>query len=154
MEADLMNLIIGKIVNKDFEDSIVWSGDNKGVFSVKSAYLTLCNSFNGAPHNVFSMLWQAKAVSKDVFTAWRALLGRLPTYDNLINRGLAVNSSMCVLCKAAEESSRHIFMNCIFAQWVWFICLWWIIIKQNQVWKGFVGCYCPEHMGSEKSDCV
>jgi len=143
MEVDLMNLITGKIVNKDYEDSLVWSGDNKGVFSVKSAYLTLCNSSNGASYNVFSMLLQAKAVS---------------TYDNLIKRGLAVNSPMCVLCKAAEESSQHIFMNCIFAQRVWSLCLRWIgilsvqhknllnhfesfqlihlSIKQNQVWKG------------------
>ena len=53
MEADLMNLIIGKIVNKDSEDSIVWSGNNKGVFSVKSAYLTLCNSFNHYKKKVY-----------------------------------------------------------------------------------------------------
>ena len=158
MEADLMNLITGKIANKESEDSIVWSGDTEGIFSVKSAYLTLCNSPNGVLHNVYSLLWQAKAKRKEVCTAWRALLGRLPTYDNLIRRGLVVNSSLCVLCKAAEESTQHIFINSIFAQRVWFLCFRWIgilsvqhkeiinhfesfhlihlSIKQNQVWKG------------------
>ncbi|XP_068504626.1 uncharacterized protein [Phaseolus vulgaris] len=87
MEVDLMNLITGKIVNKDYEDSLVWSEDNKGVFSVKFAYLTLCNSSNGASYNVFSMLWQAKAVS---------------TYDNLIKRGLALYVKYGAVYKAAE----------------------------------------------------
>ena len=71
---------------------------------------------------------------------------------------MVVNSSMYVLCKAAEESSQHIFMTCIFAQRVWLLCLRWMGIvsvqhkdlinhfesfhlthlttKQNQVWKG------------------
>jgi len=43
MEGELLNLITGKNLSKETEDAIVWSGDHNGVFSVKSAYLTLCN---------------------------------------------------------------------------------------------------------------
>ena len=92
----MMNLITRKTLNKDSEDTIEWSGDPKGVFSVKSAYLTLCNYSNGSLHNVFSLLWQVKAVPKDLCTVWRALIGRLPMYDNLIRRGIVVNSPLCV----------------------------------------------------------
>jgi len=56
IEEEMMNLITGKTLNKDSEDIIEWSGDSKGVFSVKSAYLTLFNSPNGSSHNVFSLL--------------------------------------------------------------------------------------------------
>jgi len=126
-------------------------------FSMKSAYMTLCNSSNGVSHDVFSLLWQVKAIPKVVFTTWRVLLGRLPTYDNLSRRGMVVNCSLCVLCKATEESSQHIFLSCIIAQRVWSLCLRWIgilsiqhkdlinhfesfhlvnlSIKQNLVWK-------------------
>jgi len=122
VEEEMMNLITRKTLNKDFEDIIEWSGDPKGVFSVKSAYLTMCNYSNGSSHNVFSLLWKTKAVPKDVCTAWRVLIGRLPTYDNLIRRGLVVNSSVCVFCKSAEESAQHIFMTCLVAQRIWVLC--------------------------------
>ena len=94
---------------------------------------------------------------KALFTAWRILLGRLPTYDSIIQRGMVVNSSLCALCKAAEESSQHLFLTCVYAQRVWSLCLRWIgflfvqhkdlinhferfhlahfTAKQNQVWK-------------------
>jgi len=127
-------------------------------FSVKSAYLNMCNQYNGISNDVFSLLWEAKAMPKAIFTAWRILLGRLPTFDNLIRRGLVVTSSLCALCKATEESSQHLFTKCVYTQRVWFLCLRWIGIlpvqhkniivhfesfhlthftaKQNHVWKG------------------
>jgi len=158
VEEEMMNLITRKTLNKDSEDIIEWNGDPKGVFSVKSAYLTLFNYPNGSSPNVFPLLWQAKVVPKDVCTTWRVLIGRLPTYDNLIRRGLAVNSSVCVFCNGAEESAQHIFLTCLCAQRIWVLCLRWMGIvfvqhrdllvhfesfhlphltnKHNQVWKG------------------
>jgi len=62
------------------------------VFSVKSAYLVLCSQANNDLHDIFSSLWQATAVPKALYTAWRILIGRLTTFDNLIRRGLAVSS--------------------------------------------------------------
>jgi len=101
---------------KEAKDTLVWSGDQNGVFSVKSTYLNLSHQYIGSSNDVFSLLWEAKAMPKALVTAWRILLGRLPTYDNLIRRGLVVTSSSCVFCNAIEESSQHLFMDCVFVQ--------------------------------------
>jgi len=158
MEGDLLNRIHGKLVSKEVEDTLVWNGDHKGAFSVKSAYMTMSYQSNDGRNDVFTLLWQVNAAPKALITAWRILLGRLPTYDNLIRRGMVFNSSLCVFCKASEESSQHLFLDCIFAQRVWSLCFRWIGIlfvqqkdlidhfegfhlthftaKQNLVWKG------------------
>jgi len=156
MEGDLLNLIIGENLCKETKGALVWNGAHNGVFSVKFAYLNMCIQYNGISNDVFSLLWEAKAMPKTLFTAWRILLGRLSTFDNLIRRGLIVTSSLCVLCNATEESSQHLFMECVYTQRVWSLGLRWIAIlsvqhnivhfesfqlphftaKQNQVWKG------------------
>ena len=56
MEAELINLITRKILSKETEDTIVWSANPNGVFSVKSAYLTLCIQSNGISHDIFFSL--------------------------------------------------------------------------------------------------
>ncbi|XP_068479070.1 uncharacterized protein [Phaseolus vulgaris] len=85
MEADLMNLITRKRLTKETEHVMVWNGDPNGVFAVKSAYQYLCHSITGISHNGFSLLWQAKALPKALYTAWRVVIGRL---HNLTRRGL------------------------------------------------------------------
>ena len=125
---------------------------------MKSAYARLANQKNEVHDGVFCSLWQARAMPKALITAWRILLGRIPTSVNLLRRGVAVNSSICVLCRESEETSQHLFWECSFAQRVWSLCFRWIgvlfvqhkdlrcnfenfylvhmSIKQNQVWKG------------------
>jgi len=107
--------------------------------------------------NVFSLLWKIKALPKVMITAWIILWDRIPTRRNLESRGIIVNSALCVLCNMAEETTPHLFLDCIFAHRVWILCCRWIGIlrthnkdigshfenfhfvpmseKQNQVWK-------------------
>ena len=69
-----------------------------------------------------------------------------------------MNSSMCPLCNLSEETSQHLFLDCVVAQRVWSSCYRWIGVlgaqnkgiknhlmsfylihlsnKQNQVWLG------------------
>jgi len=97
------------VINKEFKDSIVWGGDTTGNFSVKSAYARLANQNNEAQDGVLCSLWQARAMPKALITAWRILLDRIPTYVNLLRRGVTVNSSICVLCIESEETTQHLF---------------------------------------------
>ena len=107
---------------------------------------------------VFKLLWKAKAFPNVVTTAWRVLLGRIPTRMNLSRRGVTVNTTLCAMCQSKEESCQHLFLECKYAQRVWSLCLKWIGIsfvqqnvlnlhltsfclsqtsnKQNLVWKG------------------
>jgi len=93
---------------------------------VKSAYALLDCQSNGPMDGVFSLLWQAKAFPKALITAWRILLDRIPTTYNLLWRGVVVNSSLCVHYSQSEESSQHLFLDCVYAQRVWSFCYMWI----------------------------
>ena len=49
MEEDLINLLIGKSLYKESKDTLIWTEEHDGVFSVKSTYLTLCSQANNGP---------------------------------------------------------------------------------------------------------
>ena len=76
----------------------------------------------------------------------------------ICRRGVALESTLCVLCQDKTESCQHLFMACDVALRVWALCYRWIGIlvvqhndlknhfesfflaqaynKQNMVWKG------------------
>jgi len=159
MENELISsLSLGRLY-QDAQDYLFWKEDSKGMFSVKSAYSLLAqHQTHEVMDNVFGLLWQSKATPKTLVTAWRILLDRLPTNDNLIRRGIQVNSPLCALCGLSDESSQHVFLECAQGQRVWSRCYRWIGIlgannkdirshfvnfslvhlssTQNQVWRG------------------
>ena len=49
---------------------------------------------------------------------WRLMMGKLPTGENLKHRGCNL-PSMCSLCCKTEESSFHLFFECIYAVNIW-----------------------------------
>ena len=158
LEVELLTTLSRAVLNKDSKDFITWRGDPKGVFSVRSAYDVLTNQGSGPDKDVFSTLWKAKAFPKVLCTAWRILLDRIPTYQNLVRRGIVVNSPLCVFCKQSVESIQHLILDCGYAYRVWMLCYRWIgvlgaqnkdicnhflnfylpnlSVKQNLVWKG------------------
>ena len=95
---------------------------------------------------------------KVLTTAWRILIDRIPSRVNLLRRGVPVTSTLCALCNRSDESSQHLFLECVFAQQIWSRCYRWIGVlgaqnkdltnhfmnfhlahlssKQNQVWLG------------------
>ena len=158
MEEELLSLIMLKTPRKDRKDVLIWNGEQDGEYSVKSAYSFLCSLANNEVQDTVSSLWQAIAAPKALYTAWRIFMDRLPTYDNLIRRGLAVSSSLCVFCKETQETAQHFFIECAYAQRIWILCFRWfgitlvqhkdivkhfesfylphLSVKQNQIWKG------------------
>ena len=154
-EEQLIRSLVNTSLNREIQDQKVWNGEE---FSVKNAYECLSNYATSNDKDVFELLWLAKAVPKVLITAWRALLGRLPTKVNLSRRGVVVNDNICVLCLDKEESNQHLFMECKIAYQVWNYCLRWFGVlgaqhcnlkyhfesfhlvhmnsKQNMVWKG------------------
>jgi len=157
-KEQISSLSLGRLY-QDAQDYLFWKEDPKGMFSVKSAYsLLVQHQTHEATDNAFGLLWQSKATPKILVTAWRILLDRLPTNDNLIRRGIQVISPLCALCGLSGESSQHVFLECAQAQRVWSRCYRWIGISgannkdirshfvnfslvylsstQNQVWRG------------------
>ncbi|XP_068477341.1 uncharacterized protein [Phaseolus vulgaris] len=84
VEEELLTILAREVLVKDAKDFITWSGDSKGLFSVKSAYGLLTNQVSEPSNAAFSLLWRTKAVPKVLTTAWRILLDRIPTYQNLV----------------------------------------------------------------------
>jgi len=52
-----------------------------------------------------------------------------------------MNSIVCVLCQAKEESCQHLFIECKYAQQIWSLCLKWLgilFVQHNDIKDHFV----------------
>jgi hypothetical protein len=109
------------------EDNWRWALDESGMFTVKSTYTFVASIF--APETlldaqvmrVLDMIWKNPSPSKVLAFSWRLLRNRLPTKDNLVQRGINANGgdNNCVHCQGREEGASHLFLNCDFAWRVW-----------------------------------
>lgn len=63
-----------------------------------------------------------------VALAWKALLNRVPTKDNLALRNVLhpKEPTFCVMCNTREESSVHLFFHCKVASEVWSRLMSWV----------------------------
>ncbi|XP_075662987.1 uncharacterized protein LOC142632479 [Castanea sativa] len=110
------------------EDKIIWVGNNKGVFTVKSAYYMALNmvdsseegeSSYGDPRDLlWRKVWHLHIPSKVRIFAWRACVDALPTMVNLQNRGIWEND-LCPCCGKDSEMIFHSLVNCEVARRVW-----------------------------------
>nr|GEY88388.1 RNA-directed DNA polymerase, eukaryota [Tanacetum cinerariifolium] len=58
--------------------------------------------------------------------AWRVRLDRLPTRNNLVRRGVVLDSSLCPLCGLVPDDIHHFLFRCDTAKLVFHrICRWW-----------------------------
>ena len=81
----------------------VWRGKCKTVYTIKDTYCKVGQDF-GHQIEVFQKIWQVKALPASLFCAWRVMLNRLSTRDNLIRIGIQVKSKMCALYNLVEEN--------------------------------------------------
>ena len=126
LEDELLEVLHRVVMHEEAKDFISWNGDPKGFFSVRSAYDLLANQGIRPSYDVFRLLWKTKAFPKALVITWRILLDRIPTRQNLVVRGIMVNSPLCVLCNQSVETTQHLFLDCIFAYRVWMLCYTWI----------------------------
>jgi len=132
LETELGMLISRVTLKKDEQDKQVWRRDESGNFTVKSAYKCLEEPDGGTQIFPFGYLWKTKAFPNVLITAWRVLLGRLPTRECLSKRGVMVNTTECALCQSKEETCQHLFIECKYAVRVWNLCFRWVGIWSAQ----------------------
>nr|GEX10069.1 hypothetical protein [Tanacetum cinerariifolium] len=59
-------------------------------------------------------------------SVWRAWLERLPTRDNLVKRGVSIDSNLCPVSGSFPEDEHHLFFSCDLAINIFQkICRWW-----------------------------
>ena len=126
------------------EDKIIWVGNRRGEFSVKSAYyvaLTVINPSNrgecshGDPRTpLWKRIWQLKIPPKIRIFTWKACANALPTMSNLRKRGVNTDG-LCPVCGLEEETIMHALCRCSAAKEIW------------GLWKD-----CPLVIGAEPLD--
>ena len=143
-----LGMLISRVtMKKDEQDKQVWRRDESGNFTVKSAYKCLEEPVGGTQISSFGYLWKTKAFPNVLITAWRVLLGRLPTRECLSKRGVTVNTTECALCQTKEETCQHLFI-CKYAVRVWDLCFRWVGIwsaQHNNLRTNFEGFPLPQH---------
>ena len=110
------------------EDNIIWVGNKRGEFSVKSAYYValtmikssdLWESSHGDPKiPLWKQIWQLKIPPKIRIFSWKACVNALPTLLNLRKRGVNTNG-MCPVCGLEVESIYHALFKCSSVKNIW-----------------------------------
>ena len=110
------------------EDKIIWVGNKKGEFTVKSANYIALNLSKGEDEEECSLgdsraplwkrHWHLKIPTKFKIFGWRACLIGLPIAENLKKRGINT-SELCPCCEKEPESITHSLLRCEIAKKVW-----------------------------------
>jgi len=110
VETDLTMVLSRAVLKKNNKDVQVWGKEVSGTYSVKSAYECIAKPDIGSQQDVFKILWKLKAFPNATTTAWRVLLGRMPTRQCLSRRGVLLNTMLCTFCQVNDESCQHLFL--------------------------------------------
>ena len=110
------------------EDNLIWIGNKKGVFSVKSAYFIAANlqtdsdvgesSSRNSNAHLWRALWKLKLPAKVKIFSWRACMNGLPVYSKMFKKGIQ-SSVDCPICGEELESLLHALISCDCALSVW-----------------------------------
>nr|XP_023915006.1 uncharacterized protein LOC112026546 [Quercus suber] len=110
------------------EDCLVWVGNKKGSFTVKSAYYIASSildsnedgesSSSNEMTGLWKRIWHQKIPPKLKIFAWRLCVNGLPTMFNLSHRGVHC-SCFCPLCDKAIETTAHALLHCDHAKLTW-----------------------------------
>ncbi|GAU15735.1 hypothetical protein TSUD_235480 [Trifolium subterraneum] len=129
--------ILDRAIISTADDSWYWKHDSSGFYSVKSAFLELSRSrdddatFSVEEERLLPKVWKTWAPTKVAVFSWQLLQDRLPTRQNLWQRGVIedVSASMCVLCGLGLESADHLFGSCNLISPIWYSILRWLCVE-------------------------
>ncbi|XP_065623699.1 uncharacterized protein LOC136065014 [Quercus suber] len=110
------------------DDKMIWIGNKKGVFTVKSAYYIAlsiaepsldgeCSSGNSCSP-LWRKMWHLNIPAKVRIFAWRCCMNALPTMQNLRIRGVNTDG-YCPVCDQCLEGTSHALFCCDIPQSVW-----------------------------------
>jgi len=72
----------------------------------------------GEGNEGFSELWKVMALPAQHF-AQRVLVYKITTKDNLMNKGIIMSSTTCVMCAVEDEIINHLFFKCKIEWYMW-----------------------------------
>jgi hypothetical protein len=104
------------IVRRGSEDKLWWVPSKKGLFKVKSFFLSLTRPIGTR------FPWKCvvdPSPSRAAFFSWSMALEKILTLDNLRTRHLIV-INRCCMCKKTKESMDHLLLHCDVGSALWY----------------------------------
>ena len=97
--------------------------------------------------SISRLIWTGIVPSKVNVLAWRIILDRVQTKENLKKRSIIANGGdeKCVLCDGAVETNNHLFFSCPIAYKVWGLCFNWVGLSAVFPMDAF--CHLQQHLG-------
>lgn len=132
---ELLEILRGARLVEGKKDSWAWKLDGRGNYTVNSSYVFLQEQFLLEPDPVFQWIWATPVPSNIKAFAWRAVLGRLQTRDNLLKRQVISDAeeARCALCRLEVESGSHLLFSCSETLPIWYDCCAWMGVCSAQV---------------------
>lgn len=103
-------------INPMTSDSVKWTPNRSGNFSIASAYESTYSRGNEVQWH--GLVWNKMSIPKCSFILWLACRKALVTKDKLFDWGV-VDNKACLLCNSGIETIKHILMECPFSKIVW-----------------------------------
>ncbi|CAN1786746.1 Putative ribonuclease H protein At1g65750 [Linum perenne] len=100
------------------EDRLVWGLEDKGIFSIKTAYLLLKDINTGEEEYDWRLAWRWRGPNRIKHFIWLACHNRILTNEER-NRRHLTNQVVCPRCSIHSESLSHVIRDCDFALQVW-----------------------------------
>lgn len=98
------------------EDQAVWNDADYDVLTFKEAFNFI--KPDGQCTHWGRIIWSNNIPPSKSFLIWRLIHNKMPKDENLRLRDY-VTISMCSLCGESEETSKHLLLQCEFANQIW-----------------------------------
>ncbi|XP_058783462.1 uncharacterized protein LOC131658147 [Vicia villosa] len=138
--AEIVEKIQRVSLRVDTKDSWRW---HKSVYTTKDAYSLIMEGLvtHVGDDKELVAVWSKLIPPKVSVLAWRVWQNRIPTRDNLVKRGILVDSqNSCPFGSGEEESVAHIFFECSLAWNAWSEVLRWLgflYVSHNSALQNF-----------------
>ncbi|XP_058776557.1 uncharacterized protein LOC131650867 [Vicia villosa] len=98
------------------EDNLIWKELANGQLNLKYAYRFFQASTPTASWKTFQ--WSPNVPPSQSMIVWRLINNKIPTDENMSIRGFAF-PSICNLCNSNQETSQHLFFDCVYVRKIW-----------------------------------
>jgi len=126
-ELEIIEKVQGVRCKEDEEDKWDWSRNG---YSIKEAYSSIIEGYVVEDSSELTDVWNDLIPLKVSALVWRIMQNRIPTKDNLVKRGVLIESQkLCSFGCGKEENVSHVFYECKLAAEVWQHVLKWLNIS-------------------------
>ncbi|XP_022003778.1 uncharacterized protein LOC110901248 [Helianthus annuus] len=106
-----------------------WGNEADDPFAVKQVRADIeIAKLNGLPDEA-PVAWNNWATPKSNLLLWRVLMGKVASWEALINRGIPISDESCPRCGLEVETTDHIFFKCLWAKCIWWNVLAWVRVS-------------------------